>query len=129
MLLTLVITDGYNPMYLLIGTLVSLPKDTRGNICDSDNYRRICLCSCITKVLEWCMMLRYSDKLATSGLQFSFKYGHFTTMCSLITKEVVKYYWNRHSRVHAAFIDASKAFDRIRYVHLFGILIKRGYHL
>ncbi len=47
-------------------------------------------------------------------------------MCSLITKEVVKYYWNRHSRVYAAFIDASKAFDRIRYDRLFEILIKRG---
>ncbi len=41
MLLTGVITHGYNPMYLLTGTLVSLPKDTHGNICDSDNYRGI----------------------------------------------------------------------------------------
>ncbi len=71
-------------------------------------------------------MLRYSNKLATSGLQFSFKSVHSTTMCSLTTKEVVKYYWNRHSRVYAAFIDALKAFDRIRYDCLFGILIKRG---
>ncbi len=59
MLLTGVITHGYNPIYLLTRTLVSLPKDTCGNICDSDNYRGICLCSCITKVLEWCIMLRY----------------------------------------------------------------------
>ncbi len=97
MLLTGVITHSYNPIYLLTGTLVSLTKDTRGNICDSDNYRGICVCSCIIKVLEWCIMLRYSDKLGTSGLQFSFKSGHSTTMCSLVTKEVVTYYWNRHS--------------------------------
>ncbi len=126
MLWTGVITHGYNPIYLLTGTYVSLPKDTHGNICDSDNYKGICLCSCITKVLEWCMMLRYSNKLATSGLQFSFKSGSSTTMCNLITKEIVKYYWNRHSRVYVAFIDASKAFDRIKYDCLFGILIKRG---
>ncbi len=46
-------------------------------------------------------------------------------MCSLVTKEIVIYYWNRHSRVYAAFIDALKAFDRISYDCLFGILIKR----
>ncbi len=103
-------------------------QDTLGNICDSDNYRGYAYVHAyaLPIVLEWYMMLRYSDKLATSGLQFSFEYGHYTTMCSLITKEVVKYYWNRHSRVYAAFIDTSKAFDRIRYDRLFGILIKRG---
>ena len=37
MLLTGVITHGYNPIDLLTGTLVSIPKDTCGNICDSDN--------------------------------------------------------------------------------------------
>ncbi len=129
MFLTGVITHGYNPIYFLTETLVSLPKDTGENICDSDNCRGIYLCSSITKHLKWCMMLTYCDKLATLGLQFSFKSGHSTTMCSLVTKEVVTYYWNRHSRVYAAFIDASKAFERIRYDRLFGILIKRSYHL
>ncbi len=104
MLLIGVITHGYNPIYFLTGTLLSL---------------------LITKVHDWCIMPRYSDNLATSGLQFSFKSAHSTTMCSLVTKEVVTYYWNRLSRVYAAFIDASKAFDMIRYDCLFGILIKR----
>ncbi len=126
MIFTGVITHGYNLIYLLTGTWVSLPKDTSGNIYDSDNYRGICLCSCITKVLEWCIMLRYIDKLATSGLQFSFKSGHSTTMCSLVTRKVVTCFWNSLFRVYAAVIDASKGFDRIRYDRLFGILIKRG---
>ncbi len=39
MLLTGVITHGYNSIYLLTGTLVSIPKYTRENICDSNNYR------------------------------------------------------------------------------------------
>ena len=43
---------GFTPDDMLCGTLVYLPKDRDGDLCDSDNYRGICLCSCITKVLS-----------------------------------------------------------------------------
>ncbi len=82
MLLTGIIIHGYNPDDLLMGTIISFPKDKHGNICSSDNYRGICLCSCLTKLLEWCMLNTYRDNLSTSGLQFSFKSGHSTVMCS-----------------------------------------------
>ncbi len=52
-LMTCIILHGYNPTDLLLGTLISQPKDKHGNICDSDNYKGICLCSCITNLLEW----------------------------------------------------------------------------
>ncbi len=45
-------------------------------------------------------------------------------MCSLALKETVNYYWNRHSYVHVAHIDASKAFDRVRYDRLFELLLQ-----
>ncbi len=95
-------------------------------MCDSDNYRGICLCSCIAKLLEWCMLIRYNEKLDTSGLQFSFKAGHSTVMSSLAMKEVINYYWNRHSKVYVTLIDASKAFDRVRYDRLVDLLYKRS---
>ncbi len=41
MLLTGIIIHGYNPHDLLMGTIISLPKDKHGNICSSDNYRGI----------------------------------------------------------------------------------------
>ncbi len=105
MLLIGVITHGHNPIYLLNRTLVSLPKDTHLWF-NSDNYRGICLCSCIAKLLEWCMMLWYKDKLATSGLQFSFKLGYSTTMCSnMVTTEVVTYYWKRHPLMFTVYMD------------------------
>ncbi len=92
MFATGIIIQGYNPDDLLMGTIISLPKDKHGNICSSDNYRGICLCSCLTKLLEWCMLNRYRDNLSTPGLQFSFKSGHSTVMCSLALKETVNYY-------------------------------------
>ncbi len=125
--MTGIIVHGYNPTYLLLVTLISLPKDKHGNMCDSDNYRGICLCSCITKLFEWCILIRYNTKLETSGLQFSFKAGHSTATSSLVMKEVINYYWNRHSKVYVALTDASKAFDRVRYDRLFEIALQEKY--
>ncbi len=71
------------------------------------------------------MLNRYRDNLCTSGLQFSFKSGHSTVMCSLALKVTVNYYWNRHSNVHVAHIDASKAFDIVRYYLLLELLYKQ----
>ncbi len=80
MLATAMTVHGYNAEDLLIGTMISLPKSRKANICDSNNYRGICLCYCINKLLEWCMIHRYGDKLYTSNLQFSFQSGHSTSM-------------------------------------------------
>ncbi len=124
MLLTGLIVHGFNPRDLLMGTLLPLPKDTWGNLCDSDNYRAIILCSCINKILDWCIMIRYGDLLSTSGLQFSYKRKHSSTMCSLTLKEVVNYYRKRHSNIYAVVIDASKDFDRMKYDQLFRL--KKG---
>ncbi len=117
---------GYNPQNVLEGTPISLPKNIHADICDSDNYHGICLCSCLTKIIEWVIRIRHSDKLMTSGLQFAFKSGHSTSMSTLVMKEVVTYYWNRQSNVYSVFIDASKAFDRVRYHRLFQVLYDRG---
>ncbi len=53
---------------------------------------------------------------------------HSTSMCSLALKEVVNYYRNERSKVYACFMDASKAFDRIRHDKLLKILQDRGIH-
>ncbi len=90
--MTGIIVHEYNPTDLVLGTLISLPNDKHGNMCNSDNYRDICLCSCITKLFEWCMLIRYNKKLVISGVQFSFKVGHSTAMSSLAMKEVINYY-------------------------------------
>ncbi len=64
--------------------------------------------------------------LVYNMLQFSFKSGHSTSMCSLALKEVVNYYRNGRSKFYTCFMDASKAFDRIRHDKLFKILQDRG---
>ena len=46
-------------------------------------------------------------------------------MCTLVVKEAVQYYLNNGSDVAGCFLDATKAFDRIRYDRLFDLLLER----
>ena len=125
-LITAINTHGYQPRDVLMGTIATIPKDSRGNICSGKNYRGITLCSSIAKVIDIVMLIRYSHLLNTTDMQYAFKKEHSTVMCTLVLKEVINYYLNNNSDVYTCFIDATKAFDRIRYDKLFQILIDRG---
>jgi hypothetical protein len=50
-LLSSMLTHGHYADELLVSTIVSLPKDSQGNLCSSDNFRGITLCSSINKLL------------------------------------------------------------------------------
>ncbi len=123
--LTGMFIHGHTPDELLEATISSLPKDKTASFCDSTNYRGIALISCIVKLYDLILIDKCGKQLRTSDLQFSFKSKHSTVMCNLMMKETVKYYNNRESDVFACFLDASKAFDRLKYDKLFEILLKR----
>jgi len=126
MLLSAAMIHGHMPNSLLTNTIIPLVKDSRGDICNSDNYRGISLSSCLCKVLELVIMDKYGELLHTSDLQFAFKKHHSTTMCTLMLKETVNYYMSRNTDVYCCLIDASKAFDRVKHDKLFELLMKRG---
>ena len=67
---------------------------------------------------------RYSNQLMTSNAQFAFKKCHSTSMCTALVKEVVSYYNGRNTNVYACLLDATKAFDCVRYDKLFELLLK-----
>jgi hypothetical protein len=125
-LITSIITHGYQPRDILLGTIVSIPKDNRGNMCQSTNYRGITLCNALSKVIDIILLHKYAGIFNTSDMQYSFKRQHSTVMCSLVLKEVINYYLNNNSEVYGCFIDASKAFDRVRHDKLFEVLKDRG---
>ncbi len=59
-------------------------------------------------------------------MQYAFKKGHSIVMYTLVPKEVINCYLNNNLDVYTCIIDATKAFDHIRYDKLFQILIDRG---
>ena len=114
---------GYTPNGLLESVLISIPKDARGDLYSSDNYRGIALCSALCKVIDVIVIERYREKLLTSELQFAFKALHSTSMCTTVVKEVCNYYRARGTTVYSCMLDASKAFDRVHYGKLFNLLV------
>ncbi len=120
-----ILTHGYTPDELCIATLVSIPKDLRESISNSDNYRGIALGSILCKVYDIIIINRYSSILSSSDMQFAYKDSHSTTMCSNIVRETAEHYISRGSCVYTCLLDASKAFDRVSFVKLFTILLER----
>ncbi len=104
---------------ITVCTIVSIPKDGRGSMILSDNYRGICLCSSILKLFDIIMLNKGGAKLKTIDLQFTYKAGMSTTICSTVLKEVVQYYKSNGNPIYGYVFDAFKAFDRITYDKLF----------
>ncbi len=125
-LITAINTHGYQPRDVLMGTITPILKGSKGNIYSGKSYRGITLCSSIAKVIDIVMLMRYSHLLCITDMQYAFMKGHNTVMCTLVLTEVINYYLNNNSDVYTCFIDATKAFDCIRYNKLFHILIDRG---
>ena len=126
LLFNCMLIHGMAPDDLLLGTMIPLIKNSRGNKQCSDNYRSLTIGTSLSKILEIVIMNQQSDKLKTSDLQFGFKEKSSTTMCTFMALETIEYYKNNGSNVHTLLLDASKAFDRVNYIKLFNKLLDRG---
>ena len=69
------------------------------------------------------MLSRYESFLTTSNLQFGFKRGHSTSMCTMVLKEAIDYYRANGNDVYCTMLDATKAFDRVEYCKLIRLLL------
>ena len=69
------------------------------------------------------------DSLSTSDMQYCYKNNHSATMCTVILKEVIHHYINGSSNYYCCLLDASKAFDKIKYGNLFSTLLQRNIHV
>ena len=117
---------GYLAALFMSANILSIPKDYKKSLSDVNNYRGIALCSSISKLMDLIIMKRNEHVMRSSALQFAFKAGHSTAMCTYAVKEIVNYYMNRGSKVYACFLDATKAFDRVQFDQLFSVLIDKG---
>ena len=92
----------------------------------SETNRPIALSSITSKVFEHIILLRLEEYLWTTDNQFGFKSGHSTDLCIYALSELIEYFKSRSTSVYVAFLDASKAFDKISHWTLFRKLIDRN---
>ena len=120
------LTHGFNPEDLLLSTIISIPKDNRGSMNSSDNYRGIFLSNSICKLYDYVFIDLNMDYLKTDDMQFGFKDNHSTVLCTAVYIETINHYMNEGSDVYSCLIDASKAFDRVHWGGgAFSILIEK----
>ena len=109
-----------------LGTIVPIVKNSHGNLGDSDNYRGITISPIGSKIFEHVLRLIFGKFLSSRALQFGFKSKSSTIHALYCLRETVDYYVNNGSNVFCAFLDASKAFDRLSHSGLFLKLLRRG---
>ena len=122
--LTSAVRHGYMPSCIRDSVMSPLLKGNKNPLC-SDSYRPIALASCISKVLEILIIHKYSSFLQSSHLQFGFKSGSSTSLCTGTVKNIISRYTNRGSSVLGCFLDASRAFDLVSHDLLFKKLVDR----
>ena len=125
LLFTAILRHGYMPKCFRDSVLVPIPKGNK-DASVSSNYRPIALSSSFSKILERLILSQYRSFLSSNALQFGFKPGHSTTLCSATIKNVITRYTQNGSPVLGCFLDASKAFDLVDHTILFNILLNRG---
>ena len=111
---------------MINSVIIPLIKNKFGDHTDKNNYRPIALSSILSKVFEHIIAERLEVYLWTNDNQFGFKSGHSTDLCIYALSEFIEYFKSRSTSVYVAFLDASKAFDKISHWTLFRKLIDRG---
>ena len=91
LLLNIILTHGIEPDDLLLGTMIPLIKNSRGNKQCSDNYRSLTIGTGLTKILDLVILNQQAETLKTSDLQLGFKEKLSITMCTFMMLKTVGY--------------------------------------
>ena len=95
------------------------------SLSDSSNYRAITLNAISSKLFDYVLIIILEDQLQSSSYQFAYKSNFSTSLCTFLVVETIQYYRFRGSNVYALLLDASKAFDRVKYSKLFEVILER----
>ncbi len=71
------------------------------------------------------MLDKCGDCLTTDNLQYGFKRKSSTSDCTFALMKTVNYFKRNGTNPSVHMLDASKALNRVNYVELFRLLVKR----
>jgi len=123
-----ILTHGQVPDGFKHGLIVTLHKGKEKHPTDPNSYRTISLISVVAKLFEKLLMKRIENTSAWSRLnklQYGFQKNKNCKMVSYLLQEARDYCCERGSSLHACYLDAQSAFDK---VWINGLIYKL-YHL
>ena len=126
MLCNSMLNHGYMPDNLMESYITPIVKNKCASLSDYSNYRPIAISSNISKVFEMCIYGQISNLVKIADNQFGFQTNLGCDMCVYVLKETVHVYVSQDSPVFCAFLDASKAFDRVNHCKLFRKLCEQN---
>ena len=109
------------------GIIKPLIKDKYNNLDNITNYRPIMSSTVMLKVFENILLDKFGSFFVSDDRQHGFKAKYSTATASFILKETIGHYLNDGSDVYAAFIDLTKAFDRVDHFILCKKLMNYGF--
>ena len=92
LLFNAMLTHGFTPDIMCVGTIIPIVKNKRQSTNNSDNFRGICLQSSLCKLLDIIILHKENSKLQTSENQFGFKPKMSTGVAAAIVKDTIDYY-------------------------------------
>ena len=103
---------------MINSVIIPIIKNKSGDLTAKNNYRPIALFSIISKGFVHTIIIRLEEYLWTNDNQFRFKSRHSTDLCIYAITEFINYFQSRSTSVNVAFLDASKAFDKISHLDI-----------
>ena len=117
---------SFVPIEFCNGIIVPLLKCKHGDASQLDMYRGITLSPVLSKLFESVLLDLFGLFLTSSDLQFGFKKNLGCSHALFPFNVTVRYFMNNNSRAFGAFLDISKAFDKVLHNGLFKKLLDRN---
>ena len=112
--MTKILSHTYIPLATLKGRIRPTVKSNSGTKSDSQNYRPVMNPTNFLKVLQYLLLAHLEKNLKIYQRQFTHRNATGCLDAITLLKETFAQYNRKHTDVHCAIVDLSKAYDRIK---------------